>query len=78
MSEFQKRIAHIQSFSKNPSALISLLYGHDDRTTAIMIGGFLEDLLALGIIAKFKQNPQKIRSRNYSPTMDPYRISPPG
>jgi DNA-binding MltR family transcriptional regulator len=56
MNEFRKRIEHIHSFKENQEALHSLFFDHDDRTTAIMTVGFLEDVLALGIMSKFERD----------------------
>ena len=59
MNEFDKRIERIKAFGKNPATLRSLLTDHEDRATAIMIGGIIDDLLALGILAKFKRSPSE-------------------
>ena len=55
MGKFENRIGRLQGL--NPEALQSLLFKNDDRATAIMATGLLEDFLALTIINKFRKYP---------------------
>jgi hypothetical protein len=55
MGEFEKRTERLQGL--NADAFQSLLFGNDDRATAIMATGLIEDLLAVTIINKFRRTP---------------------
>ena len=60
MGEFQRRIERIQKLK--PEALQALLFENEDRGTAIMATGLLEDLLTLAIIHKFKKQPSETQA----------------
>jgi hypothetical protein len=55
MGEFEERAKRLQGL--NSDALQSLLFKNEDRATAIMATGLLEDLLALAIVHKFRKPP---------------------
>jgi DNA-binding MltR family transcriptional regulator len=62
MNEFHKRLEYLQSIAKTPETVQELLFGYDDRTTAIMATGFIEDILALAIVHKYKRVPSSNES----------------
>jgi DNA-binding MltR family transcriptional regulator len=57
MTDFQERIEDLQGLTGKPEELHSLLFDHDDRTTAIMASGLIDDVLALGIMSRFRNTP---------------------
>lgn len=57
MTDFQERIEYLQSLKGKPEELHSLFFDHDDRTTAIMASGLIDDVLALGIMSRFQVMP---------------------
>jgi DNA-binding MltR family transcriptional regulator len=59
VSEFQKRFERLQKLMKNAKSMEEHLFEHDDRTTAIMATGIIEDLLAISIMHKFRREPSE-------------------
>jgi hypothetical protein len=59
MSEFYERLERLQNIAKTSERVQELLFGYDDRATAIMATGFLEDLLAIAIVHKFRRVPSE-------------------